>query len=116
MLSLITPENLPATLTAVGGLIGGGGIITWFRIRREPPKIGSPDAATLALAENTQALRIMAEAMKAQNTHFADNNDMFRAMGPMVAQLGRDFAEVRHDTADVKANTGAIRDALNRRP
>jgi hypothetical protein len=49
----------------------------------------------------------MVEAMKAQNTHFADNNEMFKALGPVLSDL-------RHDGADSKAHLAAIRDALNR--
>ena len=109
MLSLITAENLPQVLTAIGGLLGAGGLVTVIRIWRNPtPKPGSPDAAMLALAENTQALRAMVEAMKGQNTHFADNNEMFKALGPVLSDM-------RHDGADSKAHLAAIRDTLNRR-
>ncbi len=45
---LITPENLPAIMTAFGGILGGGGIITLIKVRREPPKPGTPDAAAVA--------------------------------------------------------------------
>ena len=45
--SLITPE----LLTAIGGLLGTGGVIALVRVWREPsPKPGSPDAAAVALA------------------------------------------------------------------
>jgi len=106
VLSLITPE----ILTAIGGLLGTGGLIALIRVWREPsPKIGTPDAAAVALAENTQAVRAMVEAMKGQNTHFAENNEMFKALGPVLSDM-------RHDGADSKAHLAAIRDALNRRP
>ena len=108
MPSLITPENLPHVLAAFGGLITAIGGLTVWRAWKEPPKPGSPDAAMLALAENTQAVRAMVEAMKAQNTHFSDNNEMFKALGPMLSDM-------RHDMADNKAHLAAIRDALNRR-
>lgn len=108
MLSLITPDNLPATLTAIGGLIGGGGLITLIRIRREPPRPGTPDAAAVALAENTKALQAMADALDGQNGHFAANNKMFEAMGPMLGTIV-------HDTAENKSHLAAIRDAMNRR-
>jgi hypothetical protein len=62
----------------------------------------------LALAENTQALRAMGDAMKSQNTHFADNNEMFKALGPVLSDM-------RHDGADSKGHLAAIRDTLNRR-
>lgn len=107
MLSLITPENLPGILTAVGTILGGGGILTWWRVRREPPKPGTPDAVALALAENTRATLAMVEAMRGQNGHFADNNEMFKALGPMLSDM-------KHDMAETKANTAAMRDALNR--
>ena len=107
MPSLITPENLPHVLAAFGGLITAIGGLTVWRAWKEPPKPGSPDAAMLALAENTQAVRAMVEAMKSQNTHFADNNEMFKALGPVLSDL-------RHDGADSKAHLAAIRDALNR--
>lgn len=108
MPSLITPENLPHVLAAFGGLITAIGGLTVWRAWKEPPKPGSPDAAMLALAENTQAVRAMVEEMKGQNTHFADNNEMFKALGPVLSDM-------RHDGADSKEHLAAIRDALNRR-
>lgn len=105
MLSLITPE----LLTAIGGLLGTGGVIALVRVWREPsPKPGSPDAAAVALAENTKALQ-------SQSANFEDNNDMFRAVLGKVDGMARDFAEVRHDMAESKNHLASIRDALNRR-
>ena len=109
MLSLITAENLPQVLTAIGGLLGAGGLVTVIRIWRNPtPKPGTPDAAMVALGENTRATLAMIDAMKSQNTNFADNNEMFKALGPVLSDM-------RHDGADSKAHLAAIRDALNRR-
>ena len=109
MLSLITAENLPQVLTAIGGLLGAGGLVTVIRIWRNPtPKPGTPDAAMVALGENTRATLAMIDAMKSQNTHFADNNEMFKALGPVLSDM-------RHDGSDSKAHLAAIRDALNRR-
>ena len=105
MLSLITPE----LLTAIGGLLGTGGVIALVRVWREPsPKPGSPDAAAVALAENTKALQ-------SQSANFEDNNDMFRAVLGKVDGMARDFSEVRHDMAEAKGHLASIRDALNRR-
>lgn len=105
MLSLITPE----VLTAIGGILGTGGLVALVRVWREPsPKPGSPDAAAVALAENTKALQ-------SQSANFEDNNDMFRAVLGKVDGMARDFAEVRHDMAESKNHLAAIRDALNRR-
>lgn len=115
-MSLLTPENLPAVLTAIAGIIAAVGGVTWWRLRSEPPKPGSPDAAALAMAENTRATRELVEAMKSQNGHFAENNEMFRAIGQKVDGMARDFSDLRHDGAESKGHLGAIRDALNRRP
>jgi hypothetical protein len=105
VLSLITPE----LLTAIGGLLGTGGVIAFVRVWRDPsPKPGSPDAAAVALAENTKALQ-------SQSANFEDNNDMFRAVLGKVDGMARDFAEVRHDMAESKGHLASIRDALNRR-
>lgn len=105
MLSLITPE----VLTAIGGILGTGGLVALVRVWREPsPKPGSPDAAAVALAENTKALQ-------SQSANFEDNNDMFRAVLGKVDGMARDFAEVRHDMAESKGHLASIRDALNRR-
>lgn len=112
---LVTPENLPAIMTALGGILGGGGIITLIKVRREPPKPGSPDAAAVAMVELTKAMQEMVAAMRGQNDHFSDNNDMFKALGPVLAGMAKDFTEVRHDTTESKAHLAAIRDALNRR-
>lgn len=115
MLSLITPENLPDILIGVGAIITAFGGWTLWRVQKEPPKPGTPDAAALALAENTRATLAMVEAMKAQNSHFADNNEMFRAIGHKVDGMARDFAEMRHDGAESKGHLASIRDALNRK-
>jgi len=111
----ITDDNLPAVLTAIAAIIGAVGGITWWKVRSEPPRVGSPDAAAAALAENTKAVMAMVEAMKSQNTHFADNNDMFRAIGQKVDGMARDFTDIKHDTAESKGHLAAMRDALNRR-
>lgn len=108
MLSLITPENLPEVLIGVGAVITAIGGFTLYRVQKEPPKPGTPDAVAMALAENTRATLAMIEAMKGQNTHFAENNEMFKALGPMLSDM-------RHDGAESKAHLASIRDALNRR-
>lgn len=108
MLSLITPENLPGILTAIGGLLGGGGILTWWKVRREPPKPGTPDATALALAENTKATLAMVEALKAQNAQFGDNNKLFGQVLHHVDGMAKDFTEARQHLA-------AIREQGNRR-
>lgn len=108
MLSLITPENLPEVLIGIGAVITAIGGFTLYRVQKEPPKPGTPDAVAMALAENTRATLAMIEAMKGQNTHFAENNEMFKALGPMLSDM-------RHDGAESKAHLASIRDALNRR-
>ena len=108
MFELLTPENLPATLTAVSLIITAIGGVVLYRVQKEPPKAGSQDAAAVALAENTKALQ-------SQSANFEDNNDMFRAVLGKVDGMARDFAEVRHDMAESKNHLAAIRDALNRR-
>jgi hypothetical protein len=122
VLSLITPENLPDILIGVGAIITAIGGITWWRVRNEPPKPGTADAATLALAENTRATLEMVEWMKRmvashqnQNDLFAENNEMFKGIGGHVGTMARDFAEMRHDGAESKGHLASIRDALNRK-
>ena len=108
MFTLLTPENLPATLTAVSLIITAVGGVVLYRVQKEPPKAGSQDAAAVALAENTKALQ-------SQSANFEDNNDMFRAVLGKVDGMARDFAEVRHYMAESKGHLASIRDALNRR-
>ena len=104
-----TPERLPHTATAFTTFVTGVGGVTLWRIWRNPsPKPGSPDAAAVALAENTKALQ-------SQSANFEDNNDMFRAVLGKVDGMARDFSEVRHDMAEAKGHLASIRDALNRR-
>lgn len=114
-MSLITPENLPAVLTAIGGMIAAIGGITWWRSRNDPPKPGTTDAAAVALAENTRATLAMVEALKDQNANFAENNEMFRAIGHEVGAVARDLADMRRDLAASKDHLASIRDAQNRR-
>ena len=108
MFNLLTPDNLPATLTAISLVITAVGGVVLYRVQKEPPKAGSQDAAAVALAENTKALQ-------SQSANFEDNNDMFRAVLGKVDGMARDFAEVRHDMAESKGHLASIRDALNRR-
>lgn len=106
MLSIL--EGWTTLFVAIGGALGTGGFVALVKAWRNPhPKPGTPDAAAVALAENTAAVRAMAEALKGQNTHFAANNKMFEAMGPLIATI-------LHDTAENKAHLAAIRDAMNR--
>lgn len=114
-MSLITPDNLPEVLAAIGAIIAAIGGITLYRVQKEPPKPGSPDAAAVALAENTKAVLAMSEAMAGQNGHFADNNQMFRALGPVLATLASDMATMKHDLGEAKGHLASIRDSLNRR-
>jgi len=112
---LITPENLPAIMTAFGGILGGGGIITLIKVRREPPKPGTPDAAAVAMVDLTKAMHEMVAAMRGQNDHFSDNNEMFKAMGPLVVTVAKELGEIRRETAEGRILLALIRDALNRR-
>lgn len=112
---LITPENLPAIMTAFGGILGGGGIITLIKVRREPPKPGTPDAAAVAMVDLTKAMQEMVVAMRGQNDHFSDNNEMFKAMGPLVVTVAKELGEIRRETAEGRILLALIRDALNRR-
>ena len=112
---LLTPENLPQVLIGLGAIITAIGGVTWWRVQKEPPKLGSPDAATLALAENTKAVLAMAEAMRGQNAHFEDNNEMFKALGPILGSMAKDFTETRHETAESRILLALIHNALNRR-
>lgn len=114
MLSLITPENLPEILTAIGVIITAIGGMTLYRVQKEPPKLGTKDAVALALAENTRATLAMVDAMKGQNDHFADNNRMFKALGPLVGGMAKEFTDMRHETAESRILLALIRDALNR--
>lgn len=115
MLSLLTPENIDKVLIALAAVVTAIGGLTLRKVMREPPKPGTPDAVAVAMVDLTKAMHDMVEAMRGQNAHFADNNEMFKALGPVLSGMARDFAEVRHDTAENKANLAAIRDALNRR-
>lgn len=108
MLSLVTPENLPGVLTAIGGIIAAVGGITLWRVHREPPKPGTPDAAAVALAENTKATLAMVAALNGQTSQFAANNDLFKQVVGLLA-------DIKHDTAENKAHLAAIRDELIRR-
>lgn len=108
MLSLITPENLPDILIGIGAIITAIGGLTLLKVRKEPPKPGTPDAVALALAENTRATLAMVEAMHGQNRQFGDNNKLFEAVNGKVGDMA-------HDMAEAKAHLASIRDALNRR-
>lgn len=113
-MSLLTPENLPGVLTALGALIAAIGGVTWYRARSEPPKPGTVDAAALALAENTRATLAMVEAMKAQNGHFADNNRMFSQITHSADDMVKDQGKILTEIQRLRENSDMIRDAANR--
>jgi hypothetical protein len=114
VLSLITPENLPATLTAIGVIITAIGGVTLYRVQKEPPKPGTADAVALALAENTRATLAMAEAMKDQNHHFADNNRMFGNITVAADGMAKDQSKILSEIQRLRENSDMIRDAANR--
>lgn len=114
MLSLITPENLPDILIGVGAIITAIGGLTLWKARKEPPKPGTPDAVAWALAENTRATLAMADAMKAQNTHFADNNRMFGHITGAADEMVKDQAKILTEIQRLRENSDMIRDAANR--
>lgn len=116
MFDLLTPENLPATLTGVAGLITAAGGVVLYRKQKEPPKPGTVDAAAQALAENTQATLAMTAGIEKQNNHFAHNNEMFRAMGPKIEVITHDMAEIRRQITEAREHLAAIREHNNRRP
>lgn len=114
MLSLITPENLPEILTAIGVIITAIGGVTLYRVQKEPPKPGTPDAVALALAENTRATLAMADAMKGQNDHFADNNRMFGHITVAADEMVKDQSKILTEIQRLRENSDMIRDAANR--
>jgi hypothetical protein len=116
VLSLITADNLPGVLTAVGAVIAAAGGFTLYRVQKEPPKPGTIDAAAIALAENTKALLSQSDQFKANNTLFGSVLALLTTMAKDFADARRDIAEIRHDMSEAKAHLAAIRDALNRRP
>lgn len=115
MLSLLTPENLPAVLTAIGTLIAAVGGVTLYKVHKEPPKIGTPDAAAMLLADNTKALLDMAEKMAGQNSQFDNNNKMFAEVIHHVADMAKDFAEARKEMTLAREHLAALREQGNRR-
>ena len=114
MLSLITADNLPEVLTAVGAVIAAVGGVTLYRVQKEPPKLGTKDAAALALAENTRATLAMVDAMKGQNNHFADNNRMFGHITVAADEMVKDQAKILTEIQRLRENSDIIRDAANR--
>jgi ABC-type transporter Mla subunit MlaD len=114
VLSLITPENLPGVLTGIGGIFAAIGGATLWRVYREPPKPGTPDAAAVALADNTKATLAMVAALNAQTSQFAHNNDLFKQVIALLTAILKDMDDTKHDTAECKAHLAAIRDTLNR--
>lgn len=114
MLSLITPENLPEILTAIGVIITAIGGMTLYRVQKEPPKLGTKDAVALALAENTRATLAMVDAMKGQNGHFADNNRMFGHITGAADEMVKDQAKMLTEIQRLRENSDMIRDAANR--
>ena len=115
MLPLVTPDNLADILIGVAGVITAIGGLTWWKIRNEPPKPGTQDAAVQALAENTKATREMAEALKGQNGQFAQNNGLFQQVVGLLTAILKSIDDLKHDTAECKAHLAAIRDELIRR-
>mgnify|MGYP001033088681 FL=1 len=115
MFELLTPENLPATLTAVSLIITAVGGVVLYRVQKEPPKAGSQDAAAVALAENTRASVTLAANMGTMTGQLGDNMRMFSATLEVVKAMAHDIAEARRAAEASRDHLAAIRDALNRR-
>ena len=107
-MGLLTPENLPAVLTGIGAIIAAIGGFTLYRVQKEPPKPGTPDAVTVALVDNTKAMQALAGQFQA-------NNQLFEAVLTHVKAMGRDAAEAHHEAAEANKHLASIRDAVNRR-
>lgn len=100
-MSLLTPENLPAVLTAIGAIIAAFGGWTFVKSSREPPKPGTADALMVAMAQNTKAQEMM-------GGQFGENLKLFSATLHATEQIARDIDACKDHLA-------AIRDATNRR-
>ena len=86
------------------------------------PKPGTPDAAAVALVENTKALHSMIEKLAEQNEQmdeqtgqFGDNNKLFGQILQLVAGMAHDFAEARREMTLAREHLGVLRDQGNRR-
>ncbi len=101
MLSLVTPDNLAAVLTAIGAILSGIGGWTLWKAKKEPAPPGTIDATREALAENTAAINGMVG-------QFADNNRLFTEILTEVRSMGDDIRSARE-------HLNAIRDGVNRR-
>jgi len=113
--ALLTPENLPATLTAVSLIITAIGGVVLYRVQKEPPKAGSPDAAAVALARNTDASNNLASSMGTMTGQFGDNLRMFAATLEEVKDVSRNIEETRRAAESMSVTLTRILDALNRR-
>lgn len=108
MPDLLTADNLPEVLTAIAGLATAVGGWTLWRVRKEPPPAGSPDAFQIAITENTRAMNRLADEIEGQNRQFADNNKLFGEVLHHVDGMAKDFTEARQHLA-------ALREQGNRR-
>ena len=76
------------------------------RARKEPPKIGTPDAAVAALAANTAATEKLVALMTVQNGSFGENLTQFRAVVTL-------FHELMVETRALRSASESMRDHLN---
>lgn len=114
-MSLITPENLAEVLVALGALLSGIGGWALWKIRKEPPEIGTPEALKIALAETTAALNALLYSFKGMNGQFEENNKLFNKALALVEALVEESRESRRDLSASREHLSAIRDAINRR-
>lgn len=96
MLSLITPENLPGILTAIGAILSGIGGWTLWKVRKEPAAPGTSEALLVALAENTRVQREMGGQFGSNLAMFADTLTLVR--------------DIRSDISAMREHLNAIRE------
>jgi hypothetical protein len=103
--ALITPDNLPAVLTAIGAVLSGVGGWTLWKVRREPPAAGTLDALLIAIAENTAAQRAIGGQFGANLKLFEEANE---GIGGVVEVL----KDIRTENRAMHEHLNALRDKL----
>lgn len=80
MLSLLTPDNLPGVLTAIAAILSVMSGWALFKVRKEPPPPGTPDALLVALNANTMAQKEIAGQFGANLKLFEETVHVLRGL------------------------------------
>lgn len=106
----ITASPIADVMIAVGTALAAILTAILLRVRKEPPKPGTPDAAVAALIENTTVTKQLIAMFEAMNKQFGSNMDQFVATNAKFDDMLRETRQVREAVQTSRDHLNVIRE------